>query len=43
MDHFLSLRFLRCAYQAKVMNVFETINSPAVRRNVEFIRRGFPS
>src|SRR5450759_5268276 len=43
MYHFLSLRFLRCAYQANVMKVFEMTRSPAVRRNVEFIRLVFPS
>src|SRR5450759_729253 len=42
MYHFLSLRFFRCAYQANVMKVFEMIRSPAVRRNVEFIRLVFP-
>jgi hypothetical protein len=34
MYHFLSLRFLRCPYQAKVMKMLETTNSDAVLRRI---------
>ncbi len=41
MYHFRLFRFFRGAYQANVMKVFEMTGSPAVRKNVEFIRLGF--
>jgi hypothetical protein len=43
MYHFLSLRFLRWAYQANVMKVLEMSSSPAVLQNVMDIRQEFLS
>jgi hypothetical protein len=34
MYHFLSLRFLRWEYHAKVINIFERISSPADSNNI---------
>jgi hypothetical protein len=34
MYHFLSLRFRRCPYQAKVMKTFEMISNDAVLRRI---------